>query len=165
MSVASDFKLESQVKELSKYTNAFGVNLGQQVEDFLEKTEDKVAEFAVELEDKMVKSAPIWSGNLRESIDINEDEYPLKTFVGTDKTKITARAGQEVGEDKSGLGRPDKGYKYPNYDYTDEVNDLPSTTSNEGAGGEFLNSTWLEHAKVLSNQKFGSSKGVRLVKN
>lgn len=172
MSVASDFKLGKEVSALTSAGNAFGLDLGGQVEDFLQKTEDKVAEFAVDLEDKMKWSAPVWSGNLTDSIEINEDGFPLKVFVGTNQEKITARAGQPVGPDITGRNRGDRGYIFKNWDYTAYVNyhggtdvpgDTESSTSNIGTGGPWLDVAWLEHAKILSQKKFGSSKGVKLI--
>lgn len=94
--LASSYGLESALNALTEVADYFGISdVKEQVIDYLDEFAGAEAEWMTQVQNDFYKSAPWRTGNLRESIDTDYDDFPT-VRVGIDRNKLMARAGQKV---------------------------------------------------------------------
>lgn len=142
--LANELKFAGELDKLREKGNLFGVGdaLVRQVDDYLDDCETKVAYWASDTLNTIAETnvgVPVKTGNLRDSLEIDSDKSPVKTFVGVDLDKLARGFGQD--------GHGD-------HDYTEEANE-----ANAAGGGkikhEFIRAIWFEQGKKNAKKYFG----------
>lgn len=93
--LATSYGLESALDELAEVADYFGIaNVKEQVVDYLDDFAGAEAEWMTQVQSDFYKSAPWRTGNLREAIDTDYDDFPT-VRVGIDRDELMAHAGIE----------------------------------------------------------------------
>lgn len=94
--LAASYGLESALDKLAEVADYFSIaDVKEQVVDYLDDFAGAETEWMGLVEDDFYESAPWRTGNLREAIDTDYDDFPT-VRVGIDQDKLMARAGQRV---------------------------------------------------------------------
>lgn len=142
--LAQQTNMSRTLNALRKQGKMFGVGdaLAEQIDDYLDDCETRVAYWANDTFNSMAKKnvgVPVDTGNLKDSLEMDSSQSPVKTFVGVDLNKL------------------EQGEAYPGYDYTEEAN----TWNEQGFGhikSEFINAVWFEQGKKHAKKYFGKIK-------
>lgn len=130
-----------------------GINIEAAYEDFL----NKGVQWAKNTQERFVIVAPFLTGNLRDSITVDDSNLPNEIFVGVDFAKLQGPKSKTV------IRRSSKSYgkdiTIPAYDYTaeaDEVNVSAGGTAldAEGPGTPFIEELWLNWAYSEARRLF-----------